>query len=435
MQRFDQGFLLGAATAAHQVEGDNVHSDFWAMEQTSPSMFKEPSGICVDHYNRYKDDIDLLAGAGLNAYRFSIEWARVEPDKGVFDQKAIEHYRAVLRYCHDKEVMPVVTLHHFSSPKWLIMEGGWETHSTAGYFVKYCKYVVRELEKDLDYVCTINEANIGLQLEKIAKAMMARMTVAGTDVSTGEAPKGEVQAGVNTGMAEHMAARMAELSRTFGGIDPRKVHHFLSGRTAEGDRIIIRAHKKARDAIKAAYPHIKIGLTLSLHDFQALPGGEVLTEAEYEEELLHYLPHLQKDDFIGVQNYSRKRIGPEGPLPPPEGAELTQMGYEYYPEAIGNVVRYVAKHWDKPIVITENGVATPDDTRRVEFIRRAMGSVESCIADGVSIKGYLYWSLLDNFEWMTGFEPKFGLIAVDRETQKRIPKESLDYLGSFGPER
>jgi beta-glucosidase len=172
---------------------------------------------------------------------------------------------------------------------------------------------------------------------------------------------------------------------------------------------------------------------LSLHDFQALPGGEALAEAEYKEELLHYLPHLQKDDFIGVQNYSRKRIGPEGPLPPPEGAELTQMNYEYYPEAIGNVVRYVAKHWDKPIVITENGVATTDDTRRVEFIRRAMEGVQSCIADGIPVTGYLYWSLLDNFEWMTGFEPKFGLIAVDRKTQMRIPKESLTFLGSYSP--
>jgi beta-glucosidase len=430
MRKFEQGFLLGAATAAHQVEGSNIYSDFWAMEQASPSMFKEPSLDSVDHYNRYKEDIDLLAGAGLNAYRFSIEWARIEPEKGRFDEKEICHYRKMLEYCRGKGITPIVTLHHFSSPKWLIREGGWEEYRTIGYFVKYCKYVVRMLGNELDFVCTINEANMGLQLGKIAQAVTANMKA----VQNNGVKQGDVQAGINTGMAGHMAARMAELSRVFGGMDPQKIYHFLSGRTPEGDRIIIQAHKKAREAIKATCPHIKIGLTLSLHDFQPLPGGEDLAEAEYEEELLHYLPHLQKDDFIGIQNYSRKRIGPEGPLPPPEDAEITQMNYEYYPEAIGNIIRYVAKHFKKDILITENGVATVDDTRRTEFIRRAIESVQPCIADGIPVKSYLYWSLLDNFEWMLGFEPKFGLIAVDRTTQKRIPKESLNYLGSFAPE-
>jgi beta-glucosidase len=185
--------------------------------------------------------------------------------------------------------------------------------------------------------------------------------------------------------------------------------------------------------MKAFSPQLKIGLTLSLHDFQALPGGEENAAAEYDEELLHYLPYLQKDDFIGVQNYSREIVGSEGALPPPEGAELTQMGYEYYPESIGNVVRYVARHFDKPILITENGLASTDDMQRVEFIRRTIEGVQSCIADGIPVRGYMYWSLLDNFELMLGFEPKFGLIAVDRESQTRIPKESLRYLGSFSP--
>ncbi|MDR0538879.1 MAG: family 1 glycosylhydrolase, partial [Spirochaetaceae bacterium] len=329
MQKFDKGggfppgFLLGAATAAHQVEGGNIHSDFWAMEQSEPSMFKEPSGGCADHYNRYTEDIDLLAGAGLNAYRFSIEWARIEPEKGVFEQKEIDHYRAVLRYCRKNGVAPVVTMHHFSSPKWLIMEGGWENETTADYFAAYCEYVARELGNELEYVCTINEANMGLQLQKIAQAMMAKMAAA----KNGDTQKGEVQVGVNTGMASQMAARMAGLSKAFGGMNPQQIHHFLSGRTPEGDKVIIRAHEKARDAMKAVCPQLKIGMTLSLHDFQALPGGEANAEAEYDEELLHYLPHLQNDDFIGVQNYSRKLVGPEGTLPPPDGAELTQMGY------------------------------------------------------------------------------------------------------------
>jgi beta-glucosidase len=425
MKNFPKDFLVGAATAAHQVEGHNTNSDFWAMEQVPHSIFKEPSGVCLDHYNLYQEDIDLLAGAGLNSYRFSIEWARIQPDRNTFNQKEIDHYRDVLQYCHDKGITPVVTMHHFSSPQWLILEGGWENENTADKFAEYCGVMAKQLGGLMEYVCTINEANMGLQLAKIARDMMAKMKAA---------QSGGVQAGVTMDAGSGMAVRMVELSKAFGGIDPQKVHHFLSGRTPEGDRVIIHAHEKARDKMKKVCPSLKIGLTLSLHDFQALPGGEANAEAEYEEELLHYLPYLQKDDFIGVQNYSRKLIGPKGTLPPPDNAELTQMGYEYYPQSIGSVIRYVAKHWNKPILITENGVAVEDDARRSAFIRQALESVQACIAEGIPVKGYMYWSLLDNFEWMMGFLPQFGLIAVDRKTRKRTPKESLHYLGTFAQE-
>jgi beta-glucosidase len=418
MQQFEQGFLLGAATAAHQVEGNNIHSDFWAIEQVSGSMFKEPSGICLDHYNRYREDIDLLARAGLNAYRFSIEWARIEPEQGYFDSKEIQHYREMLEYCHHKSVKPIVTMHHFSSPKWLILKGGWESETTADYFTKYCAFVVKELGSLLEYVCTINEANMGLQIANVARSKLAQM-------------KGAVAVGVETDIESIMASRMAGISEVFCGMNPKKICHFFSMRTPDGDKVIMHAHEKARDTMKAICPHLNIGLTLALSDCQVLPGGEKNAEVERTEEFLHYLPYLQKDDFIGVQNYSRKLMGPEGRMPPPEGAELTQMGYEYYPQGIGNTVRYVAQHFSKPILITENGLASIDDSRRVEFIRQALESVQSCITDGIPVKGYMYWSLLDNFEWALGFEPKFGLIAVDMETQKRLPKESLNYLGSF----
>ena len=278
--------------------------------------------------------------------------------------------------------------------------------------------MVTELGDILQYVCTINEANMGLQLMKIMRDMMNRM--------------GAVQVGINTDdMQKGMAERMASMSAAFGGMDPRTINHFLSGRTQAGDKVIIHAHEKARDAMKAISPHLKIGLTLSLHDFQALPGGEAHAQAEYEEELLHYLPHLQKDDFIGVQNYTRKLVGPEGVQQPPEGAELTQMGYEFYPQAISNVVRTVASHFDRPILITENGIGTLDDSRRQAFIREALAGVQACLEDGIPVVGYLHWTLLDNFEWMLGFVPKFGLIAVDRTTQERQPKESLRVLGNY----
>ena len=159
MKKFKSEFMFGAATAAHQVEGNNVNSDFWVMENLPGSMYKESSLDAVDHYHRYREDIKLLANAGLNAYRFSIEWARIEPTKGNFDKSEIEHYRNVLKCCHENSVTPIVTLHHFSSPKWLISEGGWESENTIGYFKNYCEYVVSELGDLIPYICTINEAN------------------------------------------------------------------------------------------------------------------------------------------------------------------------------------------------------------------------------------------------------------------------------------
>lgn len=174
-----------------------------------------------------------------------------------------------------------------------------------------------------------------------------------------------------------------------------------------------------------------MGLTLSLHDIQALPGGEKIAAAEWEQEFTHYLPLLRDDDFLGIQNYTRSRIDENGILPTPEGAELTQMDYEFYPEALENVIRSVAKDFTGDLIVTENGIATADDSRRKEFIRRALSGVQNCINDNIPVKGYCYWSLLDNFEWQKGYSMTFGLIAVDRKTQTRYPKESLTYLGSY----
>jgi len=412
MNSLPKGFLLGASTAAHQVEGNNVHSDFWAIEQVPGLMFKEPSGDCVDHYHRFREDIDLLADAGLNAYRFSIEWARIEPQQGNYSSEEISHYREVLEYCRQKGVTPVVTMHHFSSPKWLIEQGGWEDERTVEAFAAYCAYVVEQLGGLMEYVCTINEANMGLQIAKIAKSMSK-----------------DVQVGLGGDFEKIMKERMGKLSAIFGDIDPRNIQLFLSKRTEEGDIVIMKAHEKARDMMKAICPHLKIGVTLSIYDFQTVSGGEQEMQEELNDEFLHYLPYLEKDDFFGLQNYTRKIFGADGVIPPSDDVELTQMNYEFYPQSIGHVARLVAQHLNVPIIITENGVATSDDQRRIAFIQEAMTSVKECIDDGIPIVGYMHWSLLDNFEWMLGFDITFGLIEVDRNTQKRKPKESLFVLG------
>lgn len=220
-----------------------------------------------------------------------------------------------------------------------------------------------------------------------------------------------------------------EAAQAFGIADYNQVHTFLDLRTKEGDQLTMRAHAAGRDAMKAVCPHLKVGLTLSLHDLQAQPGGEDAAKAEWDEEFVHYLPVLKNEDFNGLQNYTRKLVDEKGGMPAPARAEQTQMVYEFYPQALSYVIRRVAKDLPIPIMVTESGIDTTDDTRRVAFIEQAAAGVQDCIAGGIPVIGYFYWSLLDNFEWQLGFSRTFGLIAVNRTTQKREPKDSLYYLG------
>lgn len=422
---FKRDFLIGAATAAHQVEGNNVHSDYWTMEQLKHSNFTEPSLDAVDHYHRYEEDIRLLADAGLNAYRFSIEWARIEPEKGCYDDTEVEHYRRVLQCCRSHGVTPVVTMHHFSSPKWLISEGGWESESVVEHFKNYCVYVVSKLGDLMTYVCTINEANMGLQVASVAKSILRHMGIT-------------PQIGMNfeqivaQAMPKERLEQKAEIAAAFGLNDSNGVHDFLSMRTENGDMLIMKTHSAAREAMKAICPHLQVGLTLSLFDLQPQPGGEEIARQEWESDFAHYLPYIREDDFFGLQNYTRKRIDEKGDMGNPENAELTQMGYEFYPQSVGNVIRRVASELPgMPILVTENGVATDDDSRRVVFIQQAAEAVRNCMTDGIPVKGYFYWSLLDNFEWQAGYSKTFGLIEVDRSTQERKPKASLRTLGKI----
>lgn len=427
MKKFSKGFMLGAATAAHQVEGNNIHSDYWVQEQIPHSSFDEPSLDAVDHYNRYEEDIRLLAEAGLNTYRFSIEWARIQPEPDLWLDEEVEHYRKVIRCCKENDVTPMVTMHHFTSPKWLITQGGWENPQVIDKFAAYCKRLAQELGDELEYVCTINEANMRLQLATLIKDMMRRMM---GNKTGSQAAQSDVQVGINM-MPENIKLGMVEAAEVFGIEDPTKIHTFVSQCTPEGDILVMKAHEAARDAMKKVCPHLKVGLTLSLHDMQPNEGGEQHAAKEWDEEYLHYLPYIKNDDFLGVQCYSRKRFDANGVVQPAANAPRTQMGYEDYPIAIANVVRKVAEEFKGTLIVTENGIATDNDERRCEFIKEAVEGIQECIRDGIPVKGYMYWSLLDNFEWQKGYSMTFGLIAVDRTTQARFPKKSLKRLGEF----
>lgn len=432
-------FFVGAATAAHQVEGNNTKCDYWAMEHMPHNNFAEPSLDGVDHYHRYKEDILLLKKAGLNAYRFSIEWARIEPEEGKFDYKEVAHYREMIQFCRAEGITPIVTLHHFTSPVWVIKQGGWESETVISSFAKYCEFLAKELGEDLEYVCTINEANMRLQVAAIAerykRQMMAKMAMMQKMAETtlqGDSMEGVAQVGMNFNtMMENMKYQKMENIEFFGTPDPAT---FVSGCTPEGDLLVMKAHQAAKKAMKEVCPSLKIGLTLSLHDIQAAEGGEAMAEKEWEEEFTHYLPYIKEDDFFGLQNYTRSQIGENGILPVPEGAKITQMEYENYPEALKHVILRVHEEFKAagvimPIMVTENGIATADDTERQEFIIKATAGVKECIAKEIPVIGYMHWSLLDNFEWQKGYSMTFGLIAVNRSTMERFPKESLATLG------
>jgi beta-glucosidase len=399
---FPEGFLWGTATAAHQVEGGNTASDLWLMERVPGSGFAEPAGDACDHYHRYPQDLALLKGLGFGAYRFSIEWARIEPEEGFFSRAALDHYRRMIAAVLANGLVPVVTFHHFTAPLWFTRDGGWTEPKSVDRFARYCERAARALGDLIPFACTINEANVAVIISAMRVAMEQR--------------------------AWTPPPSFVEIARRCGG-EPSRWAPFLTCDGYAATPNLIAAHRKSCEALKSAGLAGSVGLTLALHDLQAEPGGELLRDAAAQLIEDQFLEAARGDDFIGVQTYTRFVFGPHGRVPPPPGAELTQMGYEFYPEALDATVRKAARMTGCPVIVTENGIGTADDTRRIAYARRALEGLHATIAEGVDVRGYIHWSLLDNYEWLEGYRPKFGLVAVDRTTQARTPKPSAYWLG------
>ncbi len=396
---FPRNFLWGAATAGHQVEGNNINSESWVLEHLPGTIYAEPSGDACDHYHRYPADIALLAELGFNAYRFSIEWARIEPEEGEFSYAELEHYRRMLATCHEHGLKPVVTFHHFTSPRWLLRAGGWLDAKTPDRFARYCERATSHLGDLIGAACTFNEPNLPLVLSKLLP------------FDPQETPFWQAAA------------------QAFA-VAPDRLGLFQFVSRPEMREIIFAAHRRAFDILHAGPGEFPVGLTLALLDIQAAQGGESKA-AEFRRDLAdNYLEQLRGDDFVGVQTYSRMVIGPEGVIPPGDGAEKNQMGEEYYPEAIGGTIRHAAAVAGIPIIVTENGVASTDDSRRVEYFQRALRAVAGTLEEGIDVRGYFCWSAMDNFEWVSGYGPQFGIIAVDRKTQQRTAKPSAQWLGA-----
>lgn len=395
------GFLWGTATAAHQIEGGNVNSDFWLAENVKPTLFQEPSGDACDSYHRYGEDIELAARLGFNTHRFGIEWARIEPEPGQFSLAELDHYKRVLDKCHKHGLAPMVTLSHWTVPRWFAARGGFEQADSPDTFARFADKVARHLSDGMDYATTFNEANIQRMIAlMIPNREAARMAVG----------------------AMYAACAKASGSDRFSMV--------LFGETEKVEANMIAAHQKAFAALKAARSALPVGVTITTQEIEGVGPGN---KADEVRAALHgpWLDAARGADFVGVQTYTRYRIGADGPLPLPEGAERTDAGYEYRPEALEATIRHIAKVTGRPIIVTENGIATTNDARRVAFIDAALAGVARCIADGIDVRGYIHWSLLDNFEWVYGYKQHFGLVEVDRTTFKRTPKPSAVHLGKI----
>jgi beta-glucosidase len=307
----------------------------------------------------------------------------------------------MLATCHENGIKPMVTFHHFTSPRWLAASGGWEAQETPEKFARFCERAVAHLGDLIPFACTLNEVNIG----PLIGAMMG------------------------TAMSAARSEPWFEVAARAVGSDPSRFTPFLYADAERGRATILRAHRRAVEVIKAGAENCAVGLTLAMQDIQAGPGGEEMAARMRRELQDVYLEATPGDDFIGVQTYSRQRFGPDGPLGPEAGVELTQTEYEFWPEALEATIRYASAATGLPVIVTENGIATADDTRRVAYVERALRGVAACLRDGIDVRGYTYWSALDNFEWNSGYRPTFGLIAVDRQTQVRTIKPSARWLG------
>jgi beta-glucosidase len=379
---FPDRFVWGTATAAHQIEGGNVNNDWWEFEHDPTTGCADVSGDACDSFNRYPEDIALVASLGLSSYRFSLEWSRIEPEEGEFSRVALDHYRRMAATCHEHGIMPVVTYHHFTHPRWLAAAGTWEAAHAPDRFARFCERATAHLGDLIGMAGTLNEPNV-----------------------------------VSTMGWRH-------------GIFPPRVRD--RARRSSVNEALVTAHRKAVEAIRSGPGDFPVGLTLSMIDYQLQPGGEEWLERLRRPSEDVFLEATEGDDFIGVQTYTRTRVGPEGSLGGQEGVPTTQMGYEFWPEALEGTVR---RAWDKtgglPVYVTENGIGTDDDDARIDYVRRALSGVKHCLDDGIDVRGYFYWSLLDNFEWVLGYGPTFGIVSVDGETFERRPKPSATWLGGI----
>jgi beta-glucosidase len=400
---FPKGFLWGAATAGHQIEGNNTNSDQWLLENVTPTITGAPSGDAVNSLEQWPADLDVVKAIGLNSYRFSLEWARIEPEPGMFSLAMLDHYKRIVDGCRARGITPILTFNHYTTPRWFAAQGGWLHPQSPTLFTRFCERAARHLAADVGMATTLNEPNLAKLLPLVLPP--------------------QFMGGLRANLAA--AARAANVPKfvVANTVPPEDV----AGVTAN----MLKGHKAARDAIKGVRPDLPVGVSLAMADDQAV-GANSLRDAKRAELYGEWLEAAKGDDFIGVQNYERNIWDSKGKVQAPAGGLRNFRGAEVYAPSLAGAVRYAHQATGIPVFVTEHGVGTNDDTVRAALIPAALRDLKAAMDDGVPVKGYLHWSLLDNYEWGAGFDDgRFGLCTVDRTTWKRTPKPSATIYGAI----
>ncbi len=393
---FPKGFLWGSATAGHQIEGDNIHSQNWHNEQEAKfwqddpeHKFRAPSGKACDHYRLYREDVELLAELGHQAYRLSIEWSRIEPAEGQWDEAAVSHYLDLLERLKQRGLQVFVTLHHFTHPYWFEQLGGFRERENLRYFERYLKYLLPKISAYVDGWNVINEFNLFGWLSPTSGSGPYKFNMLRTHALGYHLIKGYSTAPVSSAHA-------------YIHWFPRRYHDTLDRRMTDyADFVTNEFFFHALRTGELVYPHL---------------------DGEYDPDVKGAL------DFWAVNYYTRhmvdaRKVGLEGPRFTHKELKMIPMKFyleEMYPEGlIANLERLK----DRPVYITENGCSATDDRFRIVYIALYLSALKEALDRGVDVRGYFYWSLMDNYEW-TSFVPRFGLVDVDFETFKRTPKPS-----------
>lgn len=373
-------FLWGAGTSAHQVEGNNIHNDWWAWEQSHPDFPK--SGAACDQFRRFREDLALAKQLGHTAHRFSLEWSRIEPEEGKFNREAIEHYRTLLKELRALGMQSFVTLHHFTNPAWFANKGGWLKKENVDLFIRYVRYVAQHLSSEVDFWLTINEPLV------------------------------------------------YAIQSYYRGVWPPQHKSFWQTTRVINNMVI--GHRQAYRAIHQAVSGAKVGLAHSVVGYASLHASQLddwvvrfISDYWYNHRFIKKTAGYH--DFLGLNYYMARtrdvQLFPPRILNPAPKGKLSDLGWEISPAALTELLLDF-KRYKKPIYITENGIADAHDIHRPDFIRNHLRAIEVAQHEGVDVRGYLHWSLIDNFEWAEGFKPRFGLIEVDYTTQTRTIRPS-----------
>jgi beta-glucosidase len=416
--RFGKDFLWGSATASHQIEGGCTNNNWFAFESAVDEKGKprikngQKAGLACDSWNRYKEDTQIMKALSLNSYRFSVEWSKIEPKQGEFDQAALDHYEQVVDDLLANGIEPLVTLHHFSNPLWFEQQGAFLQDNSPQIFAQFCERVVQRLASKVKLWCTINEPSV-----------YAAFGYATAEFPPGEKDYKKAARAFRNMMLSHTAAyRVIKRIRPEAKVGMAVHIHFCDPLNPWNLFDVLVAHLLNKNMNDSHFPY----LTKGRFSF-SIPGMVNETYSGAEKDAF---------DFIGLNYYthSYRKFEPSGSdqfpevikLPPDQ---LTDMGNEMYPAGLYRALKLITRYTSKPIYILENGIADKADTRRARYIEEHLLVLNKAIADGMDIRGYQYWSLLDNFEWAKGFDMKFGLYKVDFDTQKRTLREgSRRYL-------